>query len=148
VTFSPAHAHAQTNLPSLIGLAVLGVASGILAGLMGVGGGIVIVPALLLEWGLSAPVAKGTSLVVIIGTALVATVQNARKQNAALGLAARIGLVGASTSFAGALVATHLEGQLANDLFAALLIAVAVRLLLVARQERRTARQVERERKS
>ncbi|MFL5799622.1 MAG: sulfite exporter TauE/SafE family protein [Actinomycetota bacterium] len=140
ITLAPAHAHAQTSLLSLVGLVALGLASGVLAGLMGVGGGIVIVPALLLEWGLSAPVAKGTSLVVIIGTALVATIQNSRKRNVDLRLALRVGLAGVGASFAGSLIAAHLTGALANDLFAALLILVALRLVLVARSMRKKER--------
>ena len=52
-----------------IGLVVLGVITGILAGLLGVGGGIIVVPVLVLIFGASDLVAKGTSLLMMIPTA-------------------------------------------------------------------------------
>ena len=54
---------------TIAGLVVLGVATGTVAGLIGVGGGIVVVPALMLMFGTSDLIAKGTSLLMMIPTA-------------------------------------------------------------------------------
>lgn len=51
---------------NLLLLALFGVAVGILSGLLGIGGGIVLVPGLMLLFGLSQPEAQGTSLAVLI----------------------------------------------------------------------------------
>lgn len=51
-------------------LAATGVVTGVLSGLLGVGGGIVVVPALMLLFGASDLVAKGTSLLMMIPTAI------------------------------------------------------------------------------
>jgi uncharacterized protein len=115
------------------GLLGVGVVAGVLAGLLGVGGGIVMVPALVLLLALPQPVAKGTSLVVIIPTALVATIRNVRAGDADLGLAASAGMTGVLFGFAASLVSVRLDPLLSALLFGALLVAMAIRLLLSAR---------------
>jgi uncharacterized membrane protein YfcA len=111
----------------------VGVVAGVLAGLLGVGGGIVMVPALVLLLALPQPVAKGTSLVVIIPTALVATIRNVRAGDADLGLAAAAGMTGVLFGFAASLLSVRLDPVLSAVLFGALLVAMAIRLLLSAR---------------
>ncbi|HEX8098944.1 MAG TPA: sulfite exporter TauE/SafE family protein, partial [Actinomycetota bacterium] len=90
------------------GLVVIGVVAGALAGLLGVGGGIVIVPALVLLFSVPDPVAKGTSLLVIIPTAIVGTVNNLRARNADLRIAMTVGLFGVVAAFAASQVAVLL----------------------------------------
>lgn len=50
----------------LIGLVLLGVMAGIFSGLVGVGGGVIIVPALVLLFGLSQESAQGTTLALMV----------------------------------------------------------------------------------
>ena len=57
-------------------LVLVGVVAGTLSGLLGVGGGVIMVPALVLLLGVPAAVAKGSSLAVIIPTAMVGTRRN------------------------------------------------------------------------
>ena len=75
-------------------LVVVGLATGILAGLLGVGGGIVMVPAMILLFGIPPVIAKGTSAAVIIPTAVMGTWRNRKKGNADLRAAAIIGGAG------------------------------------------------------
>lgn len=56
----------------------IGVLSGVVAALCGVGGGVVMVPAFVTLLGLPQKTAVATSLAIIIPTALMATTQNAR----------------------------------------------------------------------
>lgn len=112
------------------GLVVIGVAAGVLAGLLGVGGGIILVPALVLLLGVSDALAKGTSLLVIIPTALVGSVQNVRAGNADLPAALTAGLAGAVSAVAGAVVAVHLDPAVSRALFGLLLVAAAAQLVL------------------
>jgi uncharacterized protein len=111
------------------GLAFLGLASGILAGLLGVGGGIIMVPGMVLLFGMPAAVAKGTSLAVIIPTALTATRRNVRIGNADIPVAVAIGLAGVATAFAASRISVGLSEATANALFAALLLALATRMI-------------------
>jgi uncharacterized membrane protein YfcA len=118
-----------------IGLVVLGVASGMLAGLLGVGGGVIIVPVLVVLFAVPDPVAKGTSLLVIIPTAISGSLVNLRRGNIDVRAAAVVGLVGASAAYGGSKLATNIGSHLSSVLFAVLLLAVSVRLIL-ARPDR------------
>jgi uncharacterized membrane protein YfcA len=57
-----------------LGLLLLGAAVGVLSALLGIGGGIILVPALVIVFGLSQPEAQGTSLATIPLGAIVAAV--------------------------------------------------------------------------
>jgi uncharacterized protein len=114
-------------------LLAVGLVAGAMAGLLGVGGGIVMVPGLVLLASVPQAVAKGTSLVVIIPTALVGTVRNARRGDVDGRVAAVVGLIGVVTSFLASLLAIRMDPVLSAVLFGALLVIMAVRLLLAAR---------------
>lgn len=127
----------------LAGLLALGVFAGVVAGLFGVGGGVVTVPALVLLFAVPDPIAKGTSLVVILPTAIVGTWRNVRYGNADLRVAAATGISGVVSAFGASLLAVRLEPQLSATLFGALLVVVAIRLVVVERRRtvgRRPAR--------
>jgi uncharacterized membrane protein YfcA len=113
-----------------VGLVALGVVSGLLAGLLGVGGGVIIVPVLVVLFAVPDPVAKGTSLLVIIPTAMSGTVVNLRRRNIDVRVAAIVGLIGAGAAYGGSKLATNIGSHLSSVLFAALLLAVSVRLIL------------------
>lgn len=114
-------------------LVALGAASGTVAGLLGVGGGIVIVPALVILFSVPDAVAKGTSLAVIIPTGVVGTMRNIRHRNADLPLGILVGLFGAASAFIGSKVSIGLSPRVSSVLFAGLLAVVAVRLLMDSR---------------
>lgn len=79
--WEPPAAAAAPALAGPLGLAgylVLGAVAGALAGFMGVGGGILVVPALTLGFGMSQHAAQGTSLAVMLVTAPSATVEHSR----------------------------------------------------------------------
>jgi uncharacterized protein len=121
---------AELDIGISVILVLVGVASGTLAGLLGVGGGIVMVPALVILLSVPDAVAKGTSLAVIIPTALVGTVGNIRHGNADLPVAAVVGVFGVASAFAASKVAVGLDPRLSSVLFAGLLVLVAARLLI------------------
>jgi hypothetical protein len=108
-----------------LGLVVTGVVAGTLAGLLGVGGGIVMVPAMAILFGIPAAIAKGTSLAVIIPTAIVGTRRNVRRGNADLRVAALTGVAGVTSSYLASKISLGLDEQLSNELFAVLLVVVA-----------------------
>ena len=128
----------QLDAPGVLGLIGIGVVSGAVAGLLGVGGGIVIVPALVLLFSVPDAVAKGTSLLVIIPTGLVGTVSNVRTGNANLSIAAIVGALGVASAFAASQLSATLPGPLSRVLFALLLLAVAAQMLLRIRRGEET----------
>lgn len=119
------------------GLVVLGVVTGVLAGLLGVGGGVIVVPALMLLFGTSDLVAKGTSLLMMIPTAISGTVGNVRRRNVDLLGAVLIGVSACTTTALGAWIATLIDPFVGNVLFAAFMTFIAVQMALRALRGRK-----------
>jgi uncharacterized protein len=120
---------APSRLPG-VQLAAVGSAAGLFSGLFGVGGGMVIVPGLVLWLGFEERRATGTSLVAIIGIAAVAVAVQGVYGNVDVARGVLIGL----PALAGVVAGTALQQRLPTDvlslLFAGLLVAVAVDLLV------------------
>jgi uncharacterized membrane protein YfcA len=123
----------------MVGLVGIGLLSGILAGLLGVGGGVVMIPPMILLLGMSPVMAKGTSLAVIVPTALMGTWRNRTKKNADLWVAAVVGGAGILSAVAGGWLSDRLSPTTSNVLFALLLLAVALRMIWQLERERRRA---------
>lgn len=119
----------MTTALLLVGLAAFGVATGAAAGLLGVGGGIVMVPFLTLVVGVPQHAAEATSLLVVLPTAVVASIVLRRRRVGDLGVALRFGIIGAAGGAGGALLALTLSGHALRVVFAAFLALVGVRLV-------------------
>ena len=114
-------------------LVATGFVAGVLAGLLGIGGGVVMVPAMMLVLGLAPVVAKGTSLAVIVPTAIIGTWRNRRNLNLDARAAAIVGVSGVGTAVVGGVIADRMHDHVSNLLFALLLVYMAVRLAREAR---------------
>jgi uncharacterized membrane protein YfcA len=123
------------TLGSIVALVAIGVATGILAGLLGVGGGIVMVPAMMMLLQMPSAFAKGTSVAVIIPTSIMGTWRNRTKKNVDLKAAGIVGLGGILSAFIGGWISTKMSDSVSNVLFATLLAVVAIRLILQVRKE-------------
>jgi uncharacterized protein len=118
-----------TGAVLVITLVAFGVVTGGAAGLLGVGGGTLLVPFLTLAIGMSQHEAEATSLLVVLPTAIVASVVLHRKGVGNLKVALRFGLLGAGGGVLGALLALALPGHVLRIVFALFLGVVAVRLV-------------------
>lgn len=114
-------------------LVVIGFGSGALAGMLGVGGGALMIPAMVILVHISNPVARGTSLLVIVPTAVAGTVANVRRRNARLDLAAVVGVAGSASAYLASRLSVGLGERMSNLLFAALLVVVAMRMVMASR---------------
>ncbi|MFM8713253.1 MAG: sulfite exporter TauE/SafE family protein [Actinomycetota bacterium] len=117
-----------------LSLAAVGFVTGVLAGLLGIGGGIVMVPALMLLGGLPAVLAKGTSLAAIVPTSIVGTWRNRKTANVDVRAGVTVGVAGAATAVVGGVIAEVLPERAAAVSFAVLMIVVCVRLALSDRR--------------
>ncbi len=96
-------------------LLLIGLAAGLLAGMFGVGGGVIIVPALVLLFGMSQQTASATSLVaLLLPVGILGVVEYLRSgkistEHIWIGLVLAIGL------FAGAFFGARIAIQLSND---------------------------------
>ncbi|MFT4212291.1 MAG: sulfite exporter TauE/SafE family protein [Microbacterium sp.] len=121
-------------------LAVTGVITGVVSGLIGVGGGIVVVPVLMLLFGMSDLLAKGTSLLMMIPTAISGTAGNLKRRNVDLVAAIVVGVAACCTTALGAWLATLVDPLAGNILFAAYLVFIGVQMARKALGARRIAR--------
>lgn len=119
----------MTGLAVVLGLVAFGVGTGVAAGLLGVGGGILLVPFLTLAVGLSQHSAEATSLVVVLPTAIAASLELRRRGIGDLGVSLRFGVVGALGGFGGALLALALPGSVLRVVFAGFLAVIGARLV-------------------
>ena len=109
-------------------LALVGLVSGIVAATLGVGGGIIFVPSLAVLFGFAQHVAQGTSLAIIVPTAIVGTVVHARRGRVKWPVAIQVAAGGILGGLTGSAAALALDPALLRRLFAALLVFVAIRM--------------------
>lgn len=112
----------------IFALIVLGLFAGAIAASLGLGGGIVFVPALVVIFGFEQHIAQGTSLAVIFPTAIVATIAHTRRGNVRWRLAIPIGLAGIVGAVIGAQVALRLDPDVLRRMFGIFLTMLAARM--------------------
>ena len=114
----------------MLRLVLIGLVAGFFSALFGVGGGIVIVPLLLLVMRFEPRLAMATSLAAIGLTALAGATAYTFHGEVDPALAALVGLPAAGGAIAGTTLQQRLAGRTLSFAFAALLVAIAVALLL------------------
>jgi uncharacterized membrane protein YfcA len=130
----------DTSWVGVLGFVLIGLVAGTLGALMGVGGGIIYVPALVTIYSFEQHLAQGVSLAVIVPTALVATIVHGRRGHVDWRLAAMLACGGLAGGWLGARAALALNAPLLRKLFASFLVLMAVRMLLRARSRSRSGR--------
>jgi uncharacterized protein len=118
-----------TGVTLFVVLVAFGVLTGATAGLLGVGGGILIVPFLTLVADVPQHAAEATSLLVVLPTAVVASIVLQRRGVGDLGTALRFGVFGAVGGVAGAFLALQLSGSTLRLVFAAFIAVIGLRLI-------------------
>jgi uncharacterized protein len=108
---------------------VIGAIGGVLAGLFGVGGGILFVPTLTLVLGLTQLHAEASSLLAILPTAVVGTWRQRQYGNVDVRAAALIGVAAIIGVQGGVIVAESLADSTLRKLFGVLLLITAAHLV-------------------
>lgn len=111
-------------------IAVVGFIGGLSSGLFGVGGGVVFVPLMVMALGFNIHLAVGTSLAIILPTAAVGLLRHYKDGQVDWKVAVLIALLAVLGSWIGAGLSIKLPVTMLRRLFAVLMIAVAVKLLL------------------
>jgi uncharacterized membrane protein YfcA len=119
---------------TIVIVVVVGFVGGVLAGLFGVGGGIVFVPTLALGLGLTQLHAEASSLLAILPTAIVGTWRQLRYGNVAVRVALIVGVASIAGVQGGVAVAEALPGSLLRRLFGGLLLVTAAQIAWRARR--------------
>jgi len=117
----------------LLAAVALGIVTGVLSGMFGVGGGILFVP-ILLALGLSQLDAEATSLLAILPTVAAGIWRQQRYGNVQWRSSLVLGLASVAGVAGGIRIATSLNEDVLRKLFAVLLLAVAAQLAWRARR--------------
>jgi uncharacterized membrane protein YfcA len=108
----------------------IGIISGIVAALCGVGGGVVMVPAFVFLLAMPQKMAVATSLAIIIPTALMATTQNARNDLVNWKVAAITAISASIFAYFGAGWLKSMSNETLSRVFGSILIVFGLRMLL------------------
>lgn len=118
-------------MDSIILYVLLGATAGVFSGLLGIGGGIILVPMLVLLVGLTQQQAQGTTLILLTAPfGLLAALTYYQSGYADLKIAAILGIGFFFGAFLGAKVATSIPTAVLQKVFGVALLVVAVYLLL------------------
>jgi hypothetical protein len=111
---------------------VIGVVAGLLGGILGLGGAIVIIPALVMFLGFSQQMAQGTTLLMLVmPVGALAAWQYYKVGNADLKTALILGIAFFASGYFGAKLANHMPQDLLKKIFAVLLILIAIKILFL-----------------
>jgi hypothetical protein len=108
----------------------IGIISGVVAALCGVGGGVVMVPAFVFFLALPQKMAVATSLAIIIPTALMATTQNARNDLVNWKVAAITAISASVFAYFGAGWLKSMSNETLTRIFGTILVVFGLRMLL------------------
>lgn len=140
VSFVPSRDHQiAMSVTTGIGLALLGVVIGTLAGLLGIGGGALAVPSLSMLFGASDLIARGTSLLAMFPNSITTSAANLKRRLAHVKTALIIGVTAAVTAPLGTWIAGEVSPRAGSIMFACYLCVLLVRSMFVAVKATRSA---------
>jgi uncharacterized membrane protein YfcA len=117
-------------MPRTLKLAVIGTAAGAFSGLLGVGGGSVMVPLLIVWLGYGEREATGTSMMAIVVIAALAVSLQAAYGNVDAPNAAVVGVPAIAGAIAGTALQQRVPERMISLLFAVLLVVIAIELII------------------
>jgi len=113
----------------IIGLILLGLFTGTLAATLGIGGGVIFVPVFVALFGFTQLGAQGTSLAIIVPTAIVGMITHARAGRVRWKVVAVVGSAGIIGALAGVRLALSVDEALLRRVFAVVLVLLAIRMV-------------------
>lgn len=121
----------KMTMQTVVALIFVGILAGILSGLVGIGGGIIMVPLLVLWLGFSQHQAQGTSLAVLMVPVTAAGVYNYYKQGYVdWRYAAVIAVFFVMGGFLGSKLAVTIDQKMLKKVFGVVLLLIASKMLL------------------
>ena len=131
-TLPDREAQISLGLPEVSILLSIGIVMGTAAGLFGIGGGIIAIPLIMLILGVGDLEAKGVSLIAMVPAALSGSLTHLRHKTASLRIGAWVAVGALITTPLGALGAFSLPESLANVVFGAFGLTIALILTIRA----------------
>lgn len=118
------------NITTLIILILIGLAAGFLSGLIGIGGGIIIVPALVILLGFSQKLAQGTSLgILLLPVGILAVLQYYKQGYLNVNFVIIVSIAFVLGGFLGSKLALSISDETMKKIFALVMMVLAVKML-------------------
>lgn len=118
------------DIQTILIIILVGISAGILGGLVGIGGGIIIVPALVYFIGFSQKAAQGTSLgLIMLPVGILGVLQYYKQGHVDFRVVALLAVGFLAGSYFGSKVALNLPQETVKKIFALLMIVIAVKML-------------------
>lgn len=114
------------SLLTIVALAVMGIFAGWLGAIIGIGGGVIIVPLLVLAFGFDIRIAVSTSLIAVVATSTAAGSAYVGRGTANMRLGMTLEVATTIGGIVGGLIAVLIAPSVLSGLFAALMIATAI----------------------
>lgn len=130
-----------TGIAEFAAGAGIGLAGGLASGALGVGGGSIFVPAMVLVLGVGQHEAQGISLWVVVAASLVGAITHYRQGTVDMPVARRIVPAALPGAIIGVILATSLSGRSLQVLFSVILIALGIQMLVTATRRLRRERE-------
>jgi len=120
----------QTDLSVWIRLLVIGLITGLVNGLLGIGGGTILIPCMVFLLGISQHQAHGTSLAIILPTALVSALVYGLNSDLDIKLSLQVALGGMTGGYLGARLMNHIPALALKKFFAVFMFLAGLRMVL------------------
>ena len=136
----------KMDIQTILIVILIGIAAGMLGGLVGVGGGIIIVPSLIFFLGFSQHTAQGTSLgLILLPVGILGVLQYYKQGHVDIKVACILAVGFLAGNYFGSKVALNLPEQTVKRVFAVFMIIVAVKMLFFDKKaaEKQTVTKIE-----
>jgi hypothetical protein len=115
---------------TLVILIILGIITGFLAGMLGIGGGLIVIPALVMIMGMSQQAAQGTSLAMMLPPiGIIAAYNYYKAGHVDIKIALILAVMFIIGSYFGSKIAVKLSQELLKKIFGVFLLLVAIKML-------------------
>ncbi|UEG48693.1 sulfite exporter TauE/SafE family protein [Ferruginibacter lapsinanis] len=123
---------ANMDMQTILIVILIGIAAGMLSGLVGIGGGLIIVPALVYFLGFSQHTAQGTSLgLILLPVGILGVLQYYKQGNVDVKVVAILAVGFLIGSYYGSKVSLNLPQTTVKKIFAVLMILIAIKMLFL-----------------
>ncbi len=130
------------SLTTFLLLILIGLAAGFLSGLVGIGGGVIIVPALVLLLGFSQKLAQGTSLgILLLPVGILAVIQYYKQGYLNVNFVAVVSISFILGSFLGSKLALSLSDEKMKKIFAIVMMLIAIKMLFFDKPKTNTTKE-------
>lgn len=117
-------------MKNIITLGAIGIVTGLVNGLLGIGGGTILIPAMIFLLGVKQHKAHGTSLLIILPTAIMSTIIYSFKGNLDLSLSFKVALGAVIGGYIGARLMNRIPAKTLKKMFGIFMVIAGLRMVL------------------